>query len=106
MLIVYDQKQRDPLSSLTFDEFVGAIVSSCRVDAKMSQLSLASAMEITLRQVKEIEAGSCRPSAALMVGILKRFNMSLSELVEEYAYLFSGSRYTQIYGNVIFLSKK
>jgi len=106
MFIEYDQSGQYPLASLTFDEFVGAIVSARRADAGFSRQRLAGMLNITPCQVKEIEAGTRRPSAALIVTILKRFNLSLTDLIHEYTDLFSGTRRTQVYDNVIFISRQ
>ncbi|HFB2047823.1 MAG TPA: hypothetical protein TECP_00163 [Hyphomicrobiaceae bacterium MAG_BT-2024] len=94
------------MDSITFDEFVGAIVSSCRVEARLSQLHFAVTLEITLMMMKKIESGNYRPSAALIIEILRYFDMSLTDLIEEYADLFTGSRHVHAYDNVIFLSRK
>ena len=106
MFIKYDQSSQHPLASLTFDEFVGAIVSARRADAGFSRQCLAKMFNITPNQVKEIEAGTSRPSAALIVTILNRFNLSLTDLIYEYTDLFSGTRRTQVYDNVIFICRQ
>ncbi len=105
MFVDYNQAGQYPLDYLSFDEFVGAMISARRVDAGISRDALAEVLDVTSRQMREIEAGSYRPSASLMVAILKRFDLSLTDFIREYADLFSGARNTQVYDNVIFVAK-
>ena len=106
MFVKFDQSRRNPLDIITFDEFIGAIFSERRVEKGLSKQSLANLLNITAENVKDIETGSIRPSAGLLIQIASIFELSLSDLLAEYAYLFDESKNTQAYGNVIFLSKK
>jgi len=105
MYFKYDQATHHPLDALTFDEFAGAILSERRAETGMSREYLAESLEITSQELKDIEAGMCRPSAALFVEMAKRFGLSPSDLLAEYTDLFDVRSSVQVYGNVIFFAR-
>ena len=106
MFLERNEIGRQPLNTMTFDEFVGAILSACRAEIGLSRQALAATLEITAREVKEIEAGTIRPPAALLIAMARYFDLSPSKLLFEYTDLFSGTKNVQAYGNVIFFTRR
>lgn len=105
MFIECDEISRQPLNTMTFDEFVGAILSACRAEIGLSRKALAAVLDITPCEIKEIEAGTKRPSAALLIAMARHFDLSPSKLLSEYMDLFGVSKNAQAYGNVIFFAR-
>ena len=55
-------------------------VKALRKANKLTQLDLAEALDIDVRTIKNIEAGSYNPTLVIVIGLSKAFKIEVSEL--------------------------